>query len=90
MTLLISNKLPIKHPGFIFNERILMPHKISQVDAAESLQMNQKQISLFVNGETSVSISLARKLEISTGITSCFWLNIQKKFDLYMASNKAI
>jgi plasmid maintenance system antidote protein VapI len=36
-------------------------------------------VSLFVNGKSDVSTALAKKLELSTGITASFWLNIQKR-----------
>lgn len=90
MALFRNNKLPVQHPGLIFNERILIPHKISQTGAAKSLHMSRKQISLFVNGEATVSILLAKKLEISTGISAGFWLNIQKNYDLYMARDEVV
>jgi addiction module HigA family antidote len=90
MTLFRSNKLPVKHAGLIFNERILILHKISQTDAAKSLHMSRKQVSLFANGKVSVSVSLAKKLEISTGISASFWLNIQKNYDLYIARDEMV
>lgn len=90
MTLFRSNKLPVKHAGLFFNERILIRHNISQTDAAKSLHMSRKQISLFANGKTSVSVSLAKKLEASTGISAGFWLNIQKAYDLYITRNETV
>ncbi len=90
MTLIRSNKLPVKHPGIIFNERILLTHNISQTEAAVFLHMSRKQVSLFANGKVSVSISLAKKLETSTGISAGFWLNIQKAYDLYMSRNEIV
>lgn len=90
MTLIKSNKLPVKHAGVIFNERILKRHKISQTDAAKFLHMSRKQVSLFANGKVSVSVDLAKKLEASTGVSAGFWLNIQKSYDLYVARNKIV
>ncbi|WP_159816890.1 HigA family addiction module antitoxin [Colwellia sp. 20A7] len=90
MTLIRSNKLPVKHAGLIFNERILIRHNISQTQAAKFLHMSRKQVSLFANGKTSVSISLSKKLEVATGISAGFWLNIQKSYDLYMARNEKV
>jgi addiction module HigA family antidote len=90
MTLIRSNKLPVKHAGLIFNERVLIAHKISQTNAAKSLHMSRKQVSLFANGKVSVSVSLAKKLETSTGISAGFWLNIQKAYDLYIARDEIV
>lgn len=76
MALVRSNELSVKHPGIIFAERILKRHNISQTDAAKCLHMSRKQVSLFANGRVPVSVSLAKKLEISIGISAGFWLNV--------------
>ena len=90
MTLIRSNELPVKHAGLIFNERILIAHNISQTDAAKYLHMSRKQVSLFTNVKTAVSILLAKNLEAATGISAVFWLNIQKAHDLYVARNEIV
>jgi len=90
MALARSNELPVKHAGMIFSEKILKRYKISIADAAKHLHMSRKQVSLFVNGKSDVSIVLAKKLELSTGISAGFWLNIQKAYDLYIARNDLI
>ena len=90
MSLVRSNKLPVKHAGIIFNERILKRHNISQTQAAKNLHMSRKQVSLFVNGKSDVSITLAKKLALSTGISAGFWLNIQKSYDLYKTRDEVI
>lgn len=77
--------LPVKHPGFVFKERCLDIHNISITVAAQKLHMSRKQISLFVNGKSSISIELAKKLQIATGISAEFWINRQKKYDLHQA-----
>ena len=90
MALVRSNQLPVKHAGIIFNERVLIPRKITQTQAAKFLHMSRKQVSLFANGKTSVSVSLSKKLEAATGISAGFWLNIQKSYDLYMTRDEII
>lgn len=90
MAIVRSNKLPAKHPGFVFKERVLQRHGITITDASERLHMSRKQVSLFVNGKSDVSIPLAKKLEISTGITAGFWLNLQKAYDLYITSDMIV
>ncbi|MDN4501403.1 HigA family addiction module antitoxin [Alteromonadaceae bacterium BrNp21-10] len=90
MTLVRSNQFPVKHPGLIFNERVLQQHNITQTEAALRLHMSRKQVSLFVNAKSDVSVSLAKKLEISTGISAGFWLNLQKAYDLYKARDQKV
>jgi addiction module HigA family antidote len=90
MALARSNELPVKHAGVIFSERILKRHEISLTDAAKHLHMSRKELSLFVNGKSAVSINLAKKLECSTGVSAGFWLNVQKQYDLYTARNDLV
>jgi addiction module HigA family antidote len=90
MALTRSNKLPVKHAGVIFSKRILKRHEISITDAAKHLHMSRKQVSLFVNGKSDVSIVLAKKLELSTGVSAEFWLNVQKSYNLYIARNDLV
>lgn len=90
MALARSNKLPVMHAGVIFSKRILKRHDISITDAAKLLHMSREQASLFVNGKSDVSIVLAKKLEVSTGVSAGFWLNVQKSYDLYVARNDLV
>ncbi len=52
--------------------------------------MSRKQVSLFSNGKTSVSVTLAKKFEVATGVSAVFWLNVQKSYDLYISRNDVI
>jgi addiction module HigA family antidote len=90
MALARSNALPVKHAGVIFSERMLKRHEISIADAAKHLHMSCKQVTLFVNGKSDVSVVLAKKLELSTGVSAGFWLNVQKSYDLYVARNDIV
>ena len=90
MTLIKSNKLPVKHPGVVFYERCLKARGIEKKVAAQHLNMSAKQIYEFTNGRSSVSTKLALKLYKATGISAEFWLNLQHMYDLYMARDEVI
>lgn len=90
MTLIRSNKLPVKHPGVVFYERCLKAHGIEKKTAAQYLHMSAKQVYEFTNGRSSVSTKLALKLCKATGISAEFWLNLQHMHDLYMARDEVI
>lgn len=90
MTVTRSEHLPVKHPGQVFKERILEVHHISVTDAAKKLYISRKNLSLFVNGKADVSVRLAKKLEIGTGISAGFWLNLQKSHHLYITRNETV
>jgi len=90
MVLTRSEQLPVKHPGQVFKERILDVHHISVTDAAKKLCISRKNLSLFVNGKADVSVRLAKKLEVGTGISAGFWLNLQKSHHLYVTRNEMV
>ena len=83
MTTVKNDSLPVKHPGLVFKERILNRHNVSVTEAAKKLHISRKQMSLFANGKSDVSVLLAKKLETSTGITAVFWINLQNAYDLH-------
>ena len=78
-----STTLAVQHPGQVLLQRCLQPHNLSIVDAAAKLHISRKQLSLFVNGHSAVSVLLAKKLELGTGISAQFWLSRQQKYDLH-------
>ena len=84
MSVTRSNKLPAKHPGIIFKTRVLDRHGISISEAARKLKINRPHLNNFTKGKVSVTVPLAMRLEKATGITSGFWMNLQKTYDLYV------
>lgn len=83
MSVLRSNKLPAKHPGLVFKARVLEKNRISVSEAARKMKINRPHLNNFTRGKVSVTAPLAMKLEAATGITSGFWMNLQKTYDLY-------
>lgn len=84
MALTRSDKLPALHPGVIFKKRVLDAHNISISSAAKTMRVNRPHLNNFVNAKVSVTVPFAMKLEKSTGISANFWLNMQKKYDLFI------
>jgi addiction module HigA family antidote len=87
MTLVRNNKLPATHPGLIFKKRILEAHNISISDAAKKMHINRPHLNNFSTGKVGVTVPLALKLEIATGISAGFWLSLQKTYDLFINRN---
>src|SRR5690554_3169803 len=82
MTTAIRTALPISHPGNVFRTRFLKRHSITITDAAKKMHMQRAQLSRFVNGGTPVSLQLALKIEVATGVSAKYWLLRQVDFDL--------
>jgi len=87
MEIIRSNKLPVKHPGEIFNSRILKRHDISITEAANKKGLEQFSLNNFVSGNISVTPPLTVKLENITGISAGFWLNLQQSNTRYIKNS---
>ena len=83
MPVLRSNQLPTQNPGVVFKRYYLDRYNIKLSDAAKTLNLKISHLNNFLNGEATVTTPLATKLESVTGISSGFWLNLQKSYKLY-------
>lgn len=71
------------HPGAVLREDILKEMKISVTRAAKELNVSRKQLSEVVNETAAVSAEMAVRLENGFGVSAEFWLDMQKKFDIW-------
>ena len=78
MPVLRSNQLPTQHPGVVFKRYYIDRYNINLSNAAKKLGIKTDHLSNFINGKVTVTDPLATKLESVTGISSGFWLNLQK------------
>lgn len=76
------NMKPV-HPGAILREDILKEMNLSITKAAEGLQISRKQLSEIVNENSSISAEMALRLEQGFGVGAEFWLDLQKKYDIW-------
>ena len=71
------------HPGAVLREDILKEMKISVTRAAKELNVSRKQLSEVVNEVAAISAEMAVRLEKGFGISAEFWLDMQKKYDIW-------
>ena len=83
MPVLRSNQLPTQHPGVVFKRYYLDRYNINLANAAEKLGIKTYHLNNFINGKVTVTDLLATKLEDVTGVSSGFWINLQKNYNLY-------
>ena len=81
-----SPNLPCEHPSNIFKTRCLSKISLPMSEVAQRLNIDLSKLSLFLDEKLSIDNVFARKLEIATGISSGFWLNLQENYDLYLES----
>lgn len=76
------------HPGEMLREEFLIPMNLTQKELADSIQVPYQRINEIVAGKRGVTPSTALRLAKYFGMSADFWLNLQTKFDLYLAQKK--
>ena len=71
------------HPGSILREDILKELKLTITQVAKGLAVSRKQLSEVVNETASISAEMALRLEKAFGVDAEFWLDMQKKYDIW-------
>lgn len=74
-----------KHPGLMVKSLCLEPLKLSVTDAAIALGISRPTLSKLVNGRMSISPEMAERLSIVFNTSDEMWINLQAKYDLYLA-----
>ncbi len=72
------------HPGAIFREDILTELNLTITDAAKALQVSRKQLSEIVNERAAITAEMAVRIQQVFGVTAEFWLDLQKKYDVFI------
>ena len=81
-----SRKFPPIHPGEILLEDILRPLGLSQYRLAKGISVPPRRINEIVHGKRAVTADTALRLGRFFGTTAQFWVNLQSRYDLEVAS----
>lgn len=73
------------HPGEMLLEEFLNPMGLTQRELAEAIQVPYQRINEIVNGRRGVTPSTALRLAKFFGMSADFWMNLQLRWDLYIA-----
>jgi len=76
------------HPGEMLVEEFLTPMQITQRELADALHVPYQRVNELVNQKRGVTPSTALRLARFFGVSADFWLNLQVRWDLYMAQEK--
>ena len=74
-----------KHPGLMVKSLCIDPFGLSVTEAAEHLQVARSTLSKLLNGRMSISPEMAVRLSIVFKTDSEVWINLQAKYDIYLA-----
>lgn len=83
-----ARKLAPIHPGAILAEEFLDPRKLTQYRLAKDISVPPRRINEIVLGKRSISADTALRLARYFNTTPEFWMNLQSRYDLELASDE--
>ena len=81
--------IPLEHPGIILKEEFIEPLGISVYAVSKGTGIPQTALSEIIKGKRNISAINALKLSKFFGVSENFFINIQAKYDLDSAKEKA-
>ncbi len=87
--MLPKNRQPV-HPGEVILEEFLKPLGLSQEQFVKHLggTWTQPKISAIINKKRAITESIALDFADVFGTTPEFWLNLQNRYDLWIAKQE--
>ena len=82
-----KNRAPT-HPGVILEEEFLEPLGMTQVALAKRMAVPIQRINTIVTGKRGVTADTALLLAEVFGTSPEFWMNLQKRVDLWEAKKE--
>ncbi|MBI5638555.1 MAG: HigA family addiction module antidote protein [Nitrospinae bacterium] len=84
-----KNKLKPVHPGTLLLKEFLEPLGISQRALAGGIAVPPRRVNEIVLGKRGISADTALRLGRYFGMSAGFWLNLQKRFEMDTAIDRA-
>ncbi|MBI2958243.1 MAG: HigA family addiction module antidote protein [Chloroflexi bacterium] len=82
-----TNRAPT-HPGEMLLEEFLAPMGLTQRALSEAIGVPYQRINEIINGRRGMTPSTALRLAKFFGVSAGFWMNLQLRWDLYLAQQE--
>ena len=79
-----TSRLPT-HPGEMLLEEFLKPMGLTQREVADGIHVPYQRVNELVNRRRGVTPSTALRLAKCFGTSPGFWMNLQLRWDLFLA-----
>ncbi len=79
-----THRLPT-HPGEMLLEEFLTPMGLTQRDLADAIHVPYQRINEIINERRGITPSTALRLAKFFDMSADFWMNLQLRWDLYLA-----
>lgn len=82
----MAKKRPPMHPGEVLREEFLIPLGMSAGKLAKTCGLPRTRIERIANEQTGVTADTALRLGRALSTTADFWMNLQNRYDMQVAS----
>ena len=86
----IPTNRPPTHPGEMLLEEFLNPMSLTQRELADAIHVPYQRINDIVNGRRGITPSTALRLAKFFNMSADFWMNLQIRWDMYIAQQDEI
>lgn len=83
------DKIPPIHPGEVLMEDFIKGFEITQNKLAVAIGVPPRRINEIVHGKRGISADTALRLARYFGVSAQFWLNLQTRYELDLAEERA-
>lgn len=84
-----NDKIPPIHPGEVLMEDFIKGFEITQNKLAVAIGVPPRRINEIVHGKRGISADTALRLARYFGVSAQFWLNLQTRYELDLAEDRA-
>ncbi|WP_045272201.1 HigA family addiction module antitoxin [Microbacterium azadirachtae] len=84
-----TDKIPPIHPGEVLMEDFIKGFEITQNKLAVAIGVPPRRINEIVHGKRGISADTALRLGRYFGVSAQFWLNLQTRYELDLAEDRA-
>ena len=84
-----TDKIPPIHPGEVLMEDFIKGFGITQNKLAVAIGVPPRRINEIVHGKRGISADTALRLGRYFGVSAQFWLNLQTRYELDLAEDRA-
>lgn len=85
---MLKRNLPPVHPGEILREEYIKQRGLTVTEVAKGLGIARTNLSAIIDERAGISPEMAVKLSEAFGNTTQFWVNLQKKYEVWHAERK--
>jgi len=84
----MTRRIPLPHPGTILKEEFLEPMGLSVYALARAIDVPRSRLNEICHGRQGVTANIALRLGRYFGVDPQWWMNMQSKYELHVASRE--